>query len=279
MATANERRRRHKVICKIMNGLHDYMGEWEFKVFSFFLLYPLITNYSMAEIIPYPYYESRDCGLVQIDSINRTDIATIIYGRYRYFDKGESWCNIDPEAKLIDCNTGLTYKIRRSEGIFMAPSRTRLTAKTEMFNIALYFDPIPESTQYIDLIENNKSGSIKFYGIDLTGKKQNDSTPGFEKVELPEFPGGEEAAFQWLSNNIEYPAKAYRDGITGRVVAAFVIEEDGSIGDIKIVSSPHPLLSQATIKVLSKMPKWKPGTVNGKPVRHKYQMPLTFNLK
>ena len=96
--------------------------------------------------------------------------------------------------------------------------------------------------------------------------------------EMPQYPGGPQALFKFLGENVQYPAEAEKAGIQGRVIATFVVEKDGSISQPTIVKSVDPLLDAEAIRVISAMPNWKPGKQNGKVVRVKYTVPLSFNL-
>ena len=114
---------------------------------------------------------------------------------------------------------------------------------------------------------------------DNPAKDQTDTTEIFVDVEsVPEFPGGEQALFQFLGENTQYPQKAMDKGIKGTVYMQFVVMEDGSITKIKALKSPHKLLTEEAARVLSVMPKWKPGMQKGKPVRVYYKLPFRFNL-
>ena len=96
--------------------------------------------------------------------------------------------------------------------------------------------------------------------------------------EMPQYPGGPQALFKFLGENVHYPAEAEKAGIQGRVIATFVVEKDGSISQPTIVKSVDPLLDAEAIRVISAMPNWKPGKQNGKVVRVIYTGPLSFNL-
>ena len=96
--------------------------------------------------------------------------------------------------------------------------------------------------------------------------------------EMPQYPGGPQALFKFLSENVKYPAEAEKAGIQGRVIATFVVEKDGSISQPIVVKSVDPLLDAEAIRVISAMPNWIPGKQNGKVVRVKYTVPLSFNL-
>ncbi|MBD5236213.1 MAG: energy transducer TonB [Bacteroidales bacterium] len=101
----------------------------------------------------------------------------------------------------------------------------------------------------------------------------------FEAVEQPaEFPGGMGALMKWLSNNIRYPEAAAQNDIQGRVVLKFVVERDGSIGNVSVLKGVDKDLDREAIRVVKKMPKWQPGKNNGVAVRCYYQLPVTFRL-
>ena len=95
---------------------------------------------------------------------------------------------------------------------------------------------------------------------------------------MPSFVGGPTAMFRWINEHLQYPEEAMNKGIKGRVVASFYVEKDGTIGNVEIEKSVHPLLDNETIRLLKSMPKWIPGTQDGSPVRVKYTVPLTYNF-
>lgn len=102
----------------------------------------------------------------------------------------------------------------------------------------------------------------------------------FDVVEqMPSFPGGDAALFEYLSKNIRYPAIAEENGVQGRVIITFVVERDGHITDVKVVKSVDPSLDKEARRVVSGMPKWIPGKQNGSAVRVKYTVPVTFRLQ
>ena len=102
----------------------------------------------------------------------------------------------------------------------------------------------------------------------------------FEVVEqMPSFPGGQAALFEFLSKNIRYPVVAEENGIQGRVIVTFVVERDGSITDVRVVKSVDPSLDKEAVRVTKSMPHWNPGMQNGGPVRVKFTLPVTFRLQ
>ena len=108
-------------------------------------------------------------------------------------------------------------------------------------------------------------------------KVDNDTIYNIVEV-MPEFPGGMDKMANYLSENIKYPEEAKDNGISGRVFISFVIEKDGSVNEVKIMKSVDPLLDNEAVRVVKAMPKWKPGTMKGKPVRVNYVLPISFKL-
>ena len=102
----------------------------------------------------------------------------------------------------------------------------------------------------------------------------------YEVVEnMPEFPdGGMPGLMKYLSANIRYPEAAHKAGTQGRVTVQFVVGKDGSIGNVGILRGVDPNLDAEAIRVISSMPKWKPGTQKGEPVNVRYTVPVMFRL-
>ena len=94
----------------------------------------------------------------------------------------------------------------------------------------------------------------------------------------PSFPGGREELFKYLTYNVKYPIDAAKNKIEGRVLVTFVVEHDGSISNVNVANSVYPSLDKESIRVVRGMSKWIPGKVNGKTVRVKYTIPITFRL-
>lgn len=143
--------------------------------------------------------------------------------------------------------------------------------------------PVPAGTKGMEiLLEKDGSAGdvepgVKFVPVEKNG----DATPGdvFRVVEeMPEFPGGIGECLKFLGQNVKYPAEAQAKGIQGKVIVQFVVEKDGSISNPFVVRSIDPYLDGEAIRVISIMPKWKPGMQKGQPVRVRYTVPVTFKL-
>ena len=96
---------------------------------------------------------------------------------------------------------------------------------------------------------------------------------------MPEFPGGTAALMKYLSGNIKYPTISQETGSQGKVIVQFVVDKDGTITNPEVVRGVDPYLDKEAVRVISSMPKWKPGVQNGKKVRVKYTVPVVFRLQ
>jgi len=95
----------------------------------------------------------------------------------------------------------------------------------------------------------------------------------------PQFPGGEEKVLDFLMCTLRYPAEARENNTQGKVVASFIVEKDGTLSFITIEKSVSKSLDDETLRILKRSPKWKPGMINGKPVRVFYGgLPVSFAL-
>lgn len=102
----------------------------------------------------------------------------------------------------------------------------------------------------------------------------------FDIVEqMPEYPGGQAALFEYLSKNIKYPADAEKKKVEGKVFVTFVVDTDGKITDVSLLKKVFPSLDAEAVRVISAMPNWIPGKQKGQVVRVKYTVPIMFRLK
>ena len=117
-------------------------------------------------------------------------------------------------------------------------------------------------------------------GLTEEQKKEMEDDQFFYVCEkMPEFQGGDVNDFhRWLMNNINYPELARENGITGRVVASFVIDTDGSVINVSIVKGVDPLLDNEVVRIISASPKWTPGIQGDKYVKVHYSVPVVFSL-
>ena len=128
--------------------------------------------------------------------------------------------------------------------------------------------------------EENEQEVVIAAPIEVVEEPEEDEVVFVIVESMPEFPGGQQALFKYLSENVKYPVIAQENGIQGRVICQFVVNKDGSIVDVEVVrSGGDPSLDKEAGRVIKSMPKWKPGKKRGKPVRVKYTVPVNFKLQ
>lgn len=165
-----------------------------------------------------------------------------------------------------------------------------------------------------------KYGDKGRHGVIVVTTKKAAATSGqsdgdakvFEVVEvMPTFPGGQAALMQYLNSNVRYPKIAMERSVQGRVIVSFVINQDGSVSDVRIAKNGTKMEKPASMKgagkdkkdgqkayvptrqeveearealaaeskrVVEAMPDWQPGKQKGQVVRVKFNIPLTFRL-
>ena len=95
----------------------------------------------------------------------------------------------------------------------------------------------------------------------------------------PEFPGGQLALRKFIAYNVRYPVLAQEKGITGKIFVGFIVEADGSITHVAVKKGVHPVLDEEAVRVVKLMPRWIPGTKDGKTVRVEYTVPVNFVIQ
>ena len=93
------------------------------------------------------------------------------------------------------------------------------------------------------------------------------------------FPGGEEALFDYITKNLQYPLEGREGMVTGTVVVKFVVEKDGTLTNVQLLRDIGMGCGKEAVRMVKGMPKWIPGKNNGKAVRSIYTLPLNFDLK
>lgn len=135
--------------------------------------------------------------------------------------------------------------------------------------------------EYLEYYENGQLDTYKL--LDNSGQVEEEryyKEDGTDSVvENPEFPGGINAMYRFLSENIRYPRSLRNKDVSGEVFARFFVGIDGSLQDISIFKSPHEKLSKEAMKVISSMPRWMPGLRDGEPIRVGYNLPIRFALE
>lgn len=152
--------------------------------------------------------------------------------------------------------------------VLSAPAETPAEAP-ELLASAL---PIESALQELELQEPVKQ---------VQKEEDEEEAIPFGLVDVkPRFQGGDANTFsKWVSANLVYPAEAREKEIEGRVLIQFTVKTDGSISDVKVLRSAHPLLDAEAVRIISASPKWTPGQQKGRDVKVTYQFPVIFKLK
>ena len=103
-------------------------------------------------------------------------------------------------------------------------------------------------------------------------------TPFLVVEQQPEYPGGMSALGNFLSKNLQYPRSAASAGVSGKVFVSFVVNTDGSLTDVQVLKGIGFGCDEEAVRVMQKMPRWKPGKQSGRAVRVKYNLPISFTL-
>ena len=191
---------------------------------------------------------------------------TVIYNEDGSYVKYVTSDDIDPETgKLTPKMTITTHKADGSSADYMN----------------LNWDINDGVARYTDddfSISADESLLIFLESLSTLGDKpENDSI--YQIVdEMPQYPGGEAAMMKFVANNVKYPQEAKDKEIDGRVFVSFVVEKDGSVSNVKVLRGIGGGCDEEAVRVVSSMPKWKPGIKDGKPVRVSYMMPINFKL-
>ncbi len=97
--------------------------------------------------------------------------------------------------------------------------------------------------------------------------------------EQPQYPGGIEELYKYISRNLHYPEMAAQNNIQGRVFVKFVVEKDGSVSQVSVARGKDPDLDREAVRVVKTLPKFIPGKMNGQNVRVWYTLPINFKLQ
>ncbi|MBD5366307.1 MAG: energy transducer TonB [Bacteroides sp.] len=131
-----------------------------------------------------------------------------------------------------------------------------------------------QGTDDINVVREHKDEVI------VEEKKPVEENKVFDAVEqMPTFPGGDAELMKYLQKNLTYPTLAAENGIQGTVLLQFVVQKDGSIGEVKVVRSKDPDLDKEAVRVVKGMPKFIPGRMNGQAVNVWFTLPVRFKLQ
>ena len=196
---------------------------------------------------------------------------------------GFEWSERD---KQVTTDTGLTeivfeeeiIPITEQEQPKQAPPPPEAPKVEEVLEIVENDADVEEST--IQASDDTQAAvEVKYTPVEVEEEEVEEQQIFQVVEEMPEFPGGMGECMKFLGKNIKYPQISADNGVQGRVIVQFVVNKDGSIVDPVVVRGVDPYLDKEALRVISMMPKWKPGKQRGKPVRVKYTVPVMFRLQ
>ena len=207
-------------------------------------------------------------------------------------------------ATLTACNNGSSPSITPPDTTPTALDTVTVGPQPELPNAAIQAEGIvssPSGEQHIQAAKNQINTNLPVVGgieiidnssctPDLATKSdalvEGEEVGGIEEIEefpeldeYPEFPGGMEALHKYMADNIQYPQEAQDNHISGRVYVTFVVKEDGSVSNVKVVRDIGGGCGREAARVVRSMPKWHPAKKNGEPVRAVFTLPINFTLE
>src|SRR3989339_210444 len=128
----------------------------------------------------------------------------------------------------------------------------------------------PKVSEVLNIVEDD---------VEIEEEEEVEEAQVFFIVEnMPEFPGGDLELRKYIAQNIQYPEIAKENGIQGRVFVQFVVNQKGEIEKVTVARGVDPSLDKEAIRVIQNLPKWKPGSQRGKPVKVSFTVPINFQL-
>lgn len=187
--------------------------------------------------------------------------------------------NLLPLKKRIKMmNKRRTSEIGKAKYFLFAPLAGVLLMVSNIESVAREIgEQIPEVAEVQQKAEQAAEEKVKTKPQTDTTKKKK--TWVCMPETMPQFPGGKLMLMKYLADNIKYPASAVKAKKQGRVIVTFIVQKDGSVTHAKIAKSIDPKLDAEALRIVKGMPKWTPGTQNGKPVSVRYMVPVKFSLQ
>lgn len=117
---------------------------------------------------------------------------------------------------------------------------------------------------------------LLIFSVDV--KSQNKGEVYNIVEEMPAYPGGDKAMFEFISNNLKYPKSAQGAGTQGRVIVRFVVAKTGEIENVVVLRGFDKACDEEAARVVKMMPKWTPGKQGGENVAVNYTIPIVFKI-
>ena len=187
----------------------------------------------------------------------------------------------DPELfEMLSGDEELSALLRPESELVLAP---KAEPKPSVRLVVVDEEPSEETLQDDEPVETDVDGDMEAMDDEeeemVPPAPVDDEAVVFRIVEdMPQYPGGATEFMKWLTRNLKYPKYLEPQRVQGKVVAEFIVNTDGSITDVAIVKSLHPVCDREVLRVLRMMPRWTPGIHNDQPCRTKVCIPVVFKL-
>ena len=110
----------------------------------------------------------------------------------------------------------------------------------------------------------------------VSGNPNSYTTKTGDIITQPEFKGGVEKMYEYISRNFIYPEEAKKRSVIGKMEVEFTVEKSGAITYVSVLKGLDESIDGEIVKLLEAMPRWTPATKNGVPVRYKVSMPINL---
>ena len=182
------------------------------------------------------------------------------------------------DSKVIEIGVNLPKDVQL--GDYLLKIRLYNEDETCFYNIYQWFEAyISQQVSYRE--KPIPVGPANYSGNQVTPNEED----VFEVVQyMPEFPGGVPKLMEFIRQNIQYPQAAKQSKLEGTVIMQVVIDNDGTVTQPRILRSVNPVLSadaalcEEALRIVSIMPKWKPGRQHGVNLKVKYTFPIKFEI-
>ena len=229
----------------------------------------------------YPVYSTRQKQVTFVLHNNSgTDISFGGYYSYTYEDEKGIWRDVPMQlivfAEEIMLQQGSTYYYN-AELFRHIPGRYRFFLTIRRYDrkhtLMAEFQLQNDAVEFLKVHSDNQQKDT------LPPDEVIVDQPIFRVIDqMPEFPGGMDKLLQFINDNIQYPAEAWKKGIQGRVIVQFVVDENGNAIEPNIMRSADSSLDEEALRIIKTLPRWKPGTLKGKAVGVELTVPVTFRL-
>lgn len=171
----------------------------------------------------------------------------------------------------------ITEVTRQEQKVATPPKKVEVRVISDLLQVVTNDTQVEMSE--IDFEEFEEATEI-VHTVSAKGEVIVDDTPVMFAENMPGFMGGDINTFrEWVMKRVQYPSIARDNGISGRVIVSFVIEKNGKLTNIEVLSTPDKSLSDETSRVLNMSPMWTPARQNNQAVRLKFTLPIEFKIQ